>query len=207
LILAQRFPGDFDGIVAGAPVLNFSGTMTSFACIAQALSAAPMPYAKLATLSERIYTLCDDKDGLKDGLIDDPRRCGFQPSRDLPRCASGDDNAKCFTEAQIGTLEKIYGDIKSQGKRIFPGWPVGAEVAAANGRSGWDQWIVRETPEKTIAYTFAESFFRHMAFPRKEEGIDVAAFDVEKDAKRLDWIRNILDATNPDLTAFRDRKG
>lgn len=207
LILAQRFPGDFDGIVAGAPVLNFSGTMTSFACTAQALSAAPVPYAKLATLSERIYALCDDKDGLKDGLIDDPRRCDFRPSRDLPRCAAGADDATCFTAAQIGTLEKIYGDIKSQGKVIFPGWPVGAEIAGADGRSGWDQWIVRETSEKTIAFSFAESFFRHMAFPRKEQGIELRAFDVEKDAPRLEWIHGILDAANPDLSAFRDRKG
>ncbi len=207
LILAQRFPGDFDGIVAGAPVLNFSGTMTSFACTAQALSAAPIPYAKLATLAGRIYEICDDKDGLKDGLIDDPRRCGFQPSRDLPRCAAGADDATCFTDAQIGTLEKIYGDIRSQGKVVFPGWPVGAEVAGADGRSGWDQWIVRETSEKTIAFSFAESFFRHMAFPRKEQGIELHAFNVEKDAPRLDWIHNILDATNPDLSAFRDRKG
>jgi feruloyl esterase len=207
LILAQRFPDDFDGIVAGAPVLNFSGTMTGFACTAQALSAAPIPYAKLATLADRIYTLCDDKDGLKDGLIDDPRRCAFSASRDLPRCAAGGDNDKCFTDAQIATLEKIYSDIKSQGKRIFPGWPVGAEVAGANGRSGWDNWIVRETGDKTISYTFAESFFRHMAFPRKEQGIELRAFDVERDAPRLEWIHTILDATDPNLTAFRDRKG
>jgi feruloyl esterase len=207
LILAQRFPNDFDGIVAGAPVLNFSGTMTSFACTAQALSAAPVPYAKLATLSDRIYALCDGKDGLKDGLIDDPRRCDFKPSRDLPRCAAGSDDATCFTDAQIGTLEKIYGDIKSQGKVIFPGWPVGAEVAGADGRSGWDQWIVRETAEKTISASFAESFFRYMAFPRQDQGIELSAFDVEKHAPQLEWIHAILDATNPDLSAFRDRKG
>lgn len=207
LILAQRYPDDFDGIVAGAPVLDWTGTMVSFACTAQALSAAPIPYAKLATLSERIYAMCDDKDGLKDGLIDDPRRCGFQPSRDLSRCEAGGDNPKCFTDAQIGTLEKIYGDIKSKGKRIFPGWPVGAEVAGADGRSGWDNWIVRETQEKTIAASFAESFFRYMAFPRKEQSIELRAFDVEKHASQLEWIRSLIDATNPDLTAFRDRKG
>ena len=207
LILAQRFPDDFDGIAAGAPVLNFSGTMTSFACTAQALRAAPVPYAKLAILAERVYSLCDDKDGLKDGLIDDPRRCGFRPSRDLPRCAEDSDNASCFTAAQIGTLEKIYGDIKSQGRAIFPGWPVGSEIAGANGRSGWDQWIVRETPEKTTAHSFAESFFRYMAFPRKEEGIELSAFDVETVAPRLGWIRNILDATDPNLARFRDRNG
>jgi len=207
LILAQRFPGDFDGIVAGAPVLNFSATMASFACREQALAAAPIPYAKLATLAERIYSLCDDKDGLKDGLINDPRRCGFQPARDLSRCPPDGENDGCFTQSQIATLEKIYGDIRSQGKRYFPGWPVGAEIAGADGRSGWDQWIVRETPGKTTAYSFAESFFRYMAFPRKDQAIELAAFDIEKDASRLEWIHNILDATSPDLAAFRDRNG
>ncbi|MBL8233091.1 MAG: tannase/feruloyl esterase family alpha/beta hydrolase [Bryobacterales bacterium] len=206
LILAQRFPEDFDGIVAGAPVLNFSGTMTGFACREQALSAAPIPYPKLATLAERIYAKCDEKDGLKDGLIDDPRLCDFKASRDLPRCAQGDDNVKCFTEAQTGTLEKIYGDIYSGGKRIFPGWPVGAEVWV-DGRSGWDAWIIRQNGEKTIAYLFAESFFRYMAFPRKEQSVELHTFDVGEHGQQLDWIHNILDATNPDLTAFRGRKG
>jgi feruloyl esterase len=151
--------------------------------------------------------LCDDKDGLKDGLIDDPRRCDIDLARDLPRCAAGVDDAKCFTEAQIGTLKKIYSDIEVDGKRIFPGWPVGAEVAGSDGRSGWDNWIVRETADKTIAHAFAESFFRHMAFPRKEQGIELASFDAGKHAPQLGWIHEILDATNPDLTGFRDRRG
>jgi hypothetical protein len=207
LILAQRFPADFDGIVAGAPVLNFSGTMLSFAYREQALAAAPVRYSKLATLTERIYSLCDGKDGLKDGLIDDPRRCGFQPARDLPRCNAGDDGDTCFTPAQIGTLEKVYSDITVGGKRIFPGWPVGAEITGPDGRSGWDGWIVREKPEKTTAWLFADSFFRYMAFPRKQEGMELPAVDVEKVASRLGWIHDILDATKPDLTGFRERDG
>jgi feruloyl esterase len=207
LILAQRFPQDFEGIVAGAPVLDFTRTMVGFAYREQALAAAPVPYNKLAVLAERIYALCDDKDGLNDGLIDDPRRCNFQPSRDLPRCAANGDAAACFTESEIGTLEKIYGDITAGGKRFFPGWPVGAEIAGADGRSGWDQWIVRPTPEKTTAFLFAESFFRYMAFPRKEQAIEFRTFDLEKVVPQLGWIQNILDATSPDLTAFRDRQG
>jgi feruloyl esterase len=207
LIIAQRFPQLFDGIVAGAPVLNFSYTMTSFAYREQALSAGPVSYAKLASLAARIYAKCDDKDGLKDGLIDDPRHCDFRPSVHLPRCAAGTDEAGCFTSTQIATLEKIYGDIQAGGKRFFPGWPVGAEIAGADGRSGWDGWIVTQTGEKTRAFQFAESFFRYMAFPRKEQAIELNAFDVEKIAPQLDWIHAILDATNPDLTAFRDRNG
>ncbi|MBS1826074.1 MAG: tannase/feruloyl esterase family alpha/beta hydrolase [Acidobacteria bacterium] len=207
LILAQRFPDDFDGIVAGAPVLNFSGTMTGYACMAQAFAEAPIPYAKLPTLSDRIYAQCDEKDGLKDGLIDDPRRCGFTPSRDLPKCPNGADNNDCFTAPQIATLEKVYGDVTGNGKRIFPGWPVGAEIAGPNGRSGWDRWIVNEDSSKTISVAFAESFFSYLAFPEKNPNYKLTAFNFDKDPPRLEWIHSVLDATDPDLSAFRARGG
>jgi feruloyl esterase len=207
LILAQRFPEDFDGIIAGAPVLNFSGTMAGYACSVQALAAAPIPYAKLPLLADRIYAGCDAKDGLQDGLIDDPRRCDFRPSRDLTRCPEGTDRQDCFTPAQIGTLEKIYGDVVSRGRRIFPGWPVGAEIAGPNGRSGWDNWIVREAGGQTISASFAESFFRYMAFPEKDPKFDLSKFDLEKDPARLEWIGSVLDATDTDLRRYQGRGG
>ena len=55
---------------------------------------------KLPLLAKAVYEKCDAVDGLKDGVIDDPRRCGFDPARDLPKCA-GADAADCFTAAQI----------------------------------------------------------------------------------------------------------
>ena len=88
LISAQRFPDDFDGIVVGAPVLDFSGTMISYAVGQRALAASPIPASKLKMLSEAVYAKCDAADGLKDGLIDDPRRCHFDPAADLTRCAA-----------------------------------------------------------------------------------------------------------------------
>ncbi|MCX6621368.1 MAG: tannase/feruloyl esterase family alpha/beta hydrolase [Acidobacteria bacterium] len=206
LILAQRFPGDFHGIIAGAPVLSFTGTMISFACTGQALADGPIPYAKLALLAEKVYAGCDGKDGLKDGIIDDPRRCDFRPSRDLPRCAGGADNNTCFTEAQITALEKLYADITSQGQRIFPGWPVGIEAAPPKGRSGWDQWIVRDGGP-TIGVTFAENFFRYMAGPKAEPEWKLAQFDVNKDPQRLEWIHTVLDATDTDMGAYQKRGG
>lgn len=207
LILAQRFPADFDGIVAGAPVLYFSGTMVGYARMAQALAGAPIPYAKLRALSDSIYAQCDEKDGLKDGLIDDPRRCDFRPSRDLPKCAEGTDRPDCFTAAQIGTLETIYGDVLSNGQRFFPGWPVGAEVAGPNGRSGWDNWIVSERGPATISVAFGESFFRYLAFPEKNPEYELTSFDFDKDVKRLEWIHSVLDATDADLSSFKKRGG
>ncbi len=207
LILAQRFPEDFDGLVIGAPVLNFSGTMIGYAQTVQALARAPLPYAKLATLAECIYANCDDKDGLKDGLIDDPRNCDFRPARDLPKCADGADKNDCFTAAQIGALEKVYGDVFSQGKRIFPGWPVGAEITGPNGRSGWDNWIINEQGQATIELNFAESFFRYLAFPQKNPNYKLTDFDFDKDPARLDWIHQVLDATDPDLSRLQKRGG
>ncbi len=205
LILAQRFPDDFDGIVAGAPVLNFSGTMTGYTQMAQAFAKAPIPYAKLSLLAEKIYAQCDEKDGLKDGLIDDPRKCQFCPSCDLPQCADGTDKADCFTTAQLSTLEKVYGEVKSQGKSIFPGWPIGAEIAGPNGRSGWDNWIINEKGQPTISVNFSESFFRYLAF--KNPNFKFADFDFDKDPQRLEWIHNVLDATDPDLSQLQKRGG
>lgn len=205
LILAQRFPADFDGLVIGAPVLNFSGTMIGYTQTLQALAKAPVPYSKLALLAEKIYAQCDEKDGLKDGVIDDPRKCQFCPSCDLPQCADGTDKSDCFTSAQLEALQKLYGDVMSQGKRIFPGWPVGAEIAGPNGRSGWDNWIVNEKGQPTIQMNFSESFFRYLAF--KNPNFKFSDFDFDKDPQRLEWIHNVLDATDPDLTRLEKRGG
>jgi hypothetical protein len=205
LISAQRFPRDFDGILAGAPVLDFAGIMLKGASLSQALAAAPIPVAKLKLLADRVYAQCDAKDGLADGLIDDPRRCGFVPSRDLPMCADAD-GPDCFTEGQIRSLENIYGDLKINGQRVFPGWPIGAEVAGSNGRSGWDGWIVRDGAP-TNAFLFSETFFRYLAFPKKDPNYQLNQLDLDRDAPRLEWIRQVLDATDTDLTGFRDRGG
>ena len=206
LILAQRFPNDFDGIIVGAPVLDFTGTMINYAWMGQGLAAGPIPVGKLKLLAERVYAKCDGLDGLVDGLIDDPRRCDFQPARDLPRCAGDSESPDCFTAAQLRALERIYGGPIVNGRRLFPGFPVGAEVAGANGRPGWENWIVRDG-DRTIGVNFAETFFRYMAFPQVDPSYDWTKLDFEADPPRMEWIRAVLDATDPDLTAFFARGG
>ncbi len=206
LILAQRFPEDFDGITVGAPVLNWTGTMVRFTQVAKALEEAPIATNKMATLAGRIYETCDAKDGLKDGIIDDPRRCDFQPSRDLPKCEAGADRADCFTGAQITALEKIYAEVRSQGKRVFPNWPVSAETTGQNGKSGWDPWTVHDGGQ-TSGMMFAENFFRYVAFPKPDLQYQVDRFDVDKDLGKLETIHQILDATDTDLTRFQKHGG
>jgi Tannase and feruloyl esterase len=206
LILAQRFPADFDGITVGAPVLNFTGTMLRFVQVAKALQATPITTAQLPILASKIYDKCDAVDGIKDGVIDDPRRCDFRPSRDLPRCATDTAAADCFTSAQIGTLESLYAEVRSQGRTIFPGWPVGSEVAASNGRSGWDPWTIHDGGP-TLGMFFGEGFFRYMVFPKPDPEYSIYKFDLDKDTPQLETIHQILDATDTDLTRFRDRGG
>lgn len=209
LISAQRFPDDFDGIVVGAPVLDFTGTMTNYVSMVRALEAAPVPLEKLKIIAERVYAKCDGADGLVDGLIDDPRRCNFDPAKELPVCANDVDGNDCFTAAQIRTLVAIYRGAEAGGRRIFWGQPVGAEIEApiqGGAASIWANWIIARTG-RTVSYNFAESFFRYLAFPKPDPNYDFKSFKIETDFPRLHAISGVLDAKNPDLTRFKARGG
>jgi feruloyl esterase len=202
LISAQRFPEDFDGLVVGAPVLDFTGTMLHYAKIQQAFAATPRLADKLSLLAEKVYAKCDAADGLSDGLIDDPRRCPLDLASDLPRCSS-DASEACFTPAELKSLEAVYAGVGS-----FPGFPVGAEVAApvqAGSRSGWDPWLVGSGGRPPVQVTFGETFFKHMVTLGPEA--DWRSFDAARDAEKLQAVATLLNATDPDLGRFRARGG
>jgi tannase/feruloyl esterase len=199
LIAAQRFPEDFDGIVNGAPVLDFSGTMIDYASNQRALKAAPIAAEKLKILAEAVAGKCDAVDGLKDGLIDDPRACAFKPSADLPKCAGDVDGPSCFTPTQIATVETIYGGVKRSGAEFFPGWPLGAENA-------WTPWFVGGQ-QGPVQIAFGETFFKYMAFGRPNTAYDWLTFNVDADLDKIQWARTVLDATDPDLSRFKTRGG
>jgi len=204
LISAQRFPDDFDGIVVGAPVLDFTGTMIHFAIVNRALGETPIPTPRVKVIAEKIYEQCDAADGLADGLIDDPRRCRFDPAKDVPACATPDDaSSACLNAAQVKALRSVYGDVMSQGTKIFPGLPVGAE-APVGEYTGWHRWITNEGLP-TISQQFTESFFKEMVAPGSP--IDWRQFDPERDMAKVTSITTLLNATDPDLTRFKSRGG
>lgn len=208
LIEAERFPTDFDGIIAGSPTMDFTHGNFARAYWMQGLAAAPVAATKMKLLADTIYAKCDEKDGLKDGVIDDPRKCEFHPEKDLPLCAEGADAASCFTAAEIGSLQRIYGDVMSQGKRMFPGWPVGSEIAPEGGRSGWVGQELNSADGKPGAWTFyATDVLRYMAFPETDPASTIAGFDVNRDPQRLVWLSDMIDAVDPDLSEFRKHNG
>ncbi len=211
LMLAQRFPADFDGIIAGAPGLNYTGGQIARVYWKQGLAANPLSAAKLSLLATRVYEQCDAKDGLQDGLIDNPVRCDFRADRDLPRC-EGADRTDCFTSNEIAALERLYGDVTRQGKRYFPGWPVGSEVVGPSGQSAWlGQHI--DTPTGQSAWNgYAAGFIRFILAPGTPlagfgDSEAMQKFEVNKDYENFAFAHQVLDATDPDLTAFHQRGG
>jgi feruloyl esterase len=207
LISAQRFPEDFDGIYAGAPVLNFVDTMVSYVTILHDFSKAPVSEEKLTAAGKIIYARCDENDGVKDGLIEDPRRCGFDPAQHLPRCTGAETAAGCFTDGQIQSLQTLYSDTNLAGRRVFPGWPVGVEVERADGGSGWNPWLVGAAGRPAIFAQFSQAFFRFLASPDKNPQLQIADVDLQSKPPNLEPIRSILNATDTDLSTYRDRGG
>jgi Tannase and feruloyl esterase len=211
LMEAQRFPADFDGIVAGAPVLNFVDTLVTGLWNSRALEAAPITPDKLTIVADAVYAKCDAVDGLVDGIIDDPRRCDFDPARDLPVCAAGYEGATCVGAAQAAALRKIYGGVVSNGKPYFPGQPIGAEkiglpsFGPPQRASGWDRWLVAPAGTKPLGLAFPESFMKSIVFGKPD--YDWKTFDFDKDVARLADTRTLLNATDPDLGNFRSRGG
>jgi hypothetical protein len=195
LISAQRFPKDFDGVIVGDPMIDYVGSNISSVWTIRALIEAPISSAKAKLLTERIYAVCDEKDGLKDGSIENPLKCDFVPSRDLPKCSGDSDGNDCFTAKQIAAIERIRADISSQGKIIFPGRPIGTEIDS----------IATDAPNPHPY--FAENFFRYMAFPEQDPKYDLAQFDFDKDPSRMTLIRQMMNATDSDLSQLQSRGG
>jgi len=210
LISAQRFPEDFDGIVAGAPVLNFVDTVAQSLWNSLVLAETPVPVAKMKLVADAAYARCDAKDGLKDGLIDDPRRCDFDPARDVAQCPAGQDGETCLTPAQSAAIKKIYGGLQVDGKTVHFGQPIGAEATGASPitggppESGWNRWLIAPPGGKSLQGGFGESFVRYFLL-KSDPALDPAKFDYAKDIAKYADARALLNATNPDLRAFRAR--
>ena len=213
LIEAQRFPDDFDGIVAASPWVDQTGFTIGAMWNQKALSEAPVTPAKLALVGDRVMAKCDAIDGLKDGLIDDPRKCNFDPARDVPACGEGKDGADCLTAAQAAAIAKVYSGPMSNGKPFFPGFMPGSEAVmpglfGGGMGSGWLNVIVSTQPNAIPAdFNLAEGTMRYLVFNPPRADYDYRTFDFDRDIHLLDDWSKQADAKNPDLSKFRKRGG
>ncbi len=209
MLAAQRYPADFDGIIAGAPAADYSGLKFSQAWRVAAISESGLDENEVLALAEIIYARCDAEDGLEDGLINDPRRCDFDPERDLPRCR-GADTERCFDADERAALKRYYSPVILAGEVVYPAMPVGSEVRGATydgqQRSGWYPWLIN--PDGPVLLDLLGSdFFRYMAFVQDRPGFDWTEFDFAARPDNLDEFRAIVDAIDTDLSAFKASGG
>ena len=216
LIEAQRFPDDFDGIVANAPWVDQTGFTIGAMWNQRALTATPVSAAKMATVADKVMAKCDAIDGLKDGLIDDPRKCTFDPARDVPACSAGTDDASCLTPAQAAAVAKVYSGPVSNGKPFFPGFMPGSEAVmpglfggGSGSGSGWSNVILppAQPGAKPADFNLAENTMKYLVHTPPKPDYDYATFDFDRDVKMLDAWSAKADAKNPDLAKFKDRGG
>jgi feruloyl esterase len=212
LLEAQRYPDDFDGIVANAPWVDQTGFTMGAMWNQKALTEAPVPPGKLPVLAQAVMAKCDAVDGLKDGLIDDPRACSFDPVRDVPACPEGTDTADCLTSAQAMAVKKVYSGPMSNGKPLFPGFMVGSEAVntAPNGTtaSGWLNAIIAAKPEtKPADFNLAEGVMRYLILDPPQPGYDAMTFDYDKDPALVARWSKLADAKETDLSRFRKSGG
>jgi hypothetical protein len=202
LMEAQRFPEDYDGIIAGAPANNWTHLLANSIWVTQAMTAEPeswIPPAKVAAIEAAAIEACDAKDGVKDGIIDSPDKCGFKPASML---CKGADAESCLTAAQVAALEKILGGLPGAKGRLFPGYVVGGMA----GGGGWVDWITGGTAGKSLAFAFGSNFFGNVVYEKKDW--DFQTFQPDRDTKLADEkAAAIFNSTNPDMSKFAARGG
>lgn len=201
LMEAQRFPADFNGIIAGAPANDWTHEMIQFAWDSLALFAnltSRIPATKLPAISAGVIAACDGQEGIKDGLLNDPAACQFNPQVLL---CSGAESDACLTQPQIDALKKIYeGARDSWDRQIFPGFEPGGEL----GPGGWDHWLLAKPMGRQ--YEYAQSFFSNLIFANPHW--DFKTMDFDRDVKTTDAkLAKVLNATDPNLDAFQKSAG
>ena len=214
LIEAQRYPQDFDGLIVNAPWVSQTGFTMGAMWNQKAVASAGLTPAKLALLATKVMEKCDALDGVKDGLIDDPRKCSFDARHEVAACPAGTDAADCLTPAQADAVMKIYGGPLANGKPLFPGYMPGSEAVVApafsNGppASAWLNLIVpAEADGKAGDFNLAENTMRYLVFVPPNPNYDYRTFDFDRDAHLLDAWSHEVDAKDTDLSTFRSRGG
>ena len=223
LMAAQRYPADFQGVIAGAPAWDYDGLMMEFAWDEQALLRDQdhyIPAGKLPMIQAAEVGQCAASGAVAGGIINDPPRCRFDAKALL---CKAEDAPDCLTAGQVDTLQRLHaGPRDAHGLSLYPGLPVGSEDAG-----NWPVWVtgtkapelaggglgVAQPDAPRSAYLkqgwpnqlfFAEQYMRYMFFPMdaQDPARSAMAFDFDRYPQRCFSLAATQDPT-PDLRAFQ----
>lgn len=200
---AQRFPQDFDGLVAGAPAFNWPGLAANAVAIqkvlypdARQLTHTALDVEALKKLQAAVLEQCDAQDGLKDGVVQDPPSAHF----DLAKVPG-------LTEEQRAAVAAIYAGARNAQGPIYPGYTPGAEVDPGS----WIAWIVGPLPQMRaekapdLMFAFGTQIFKYLVFNNPDW--NYATYDFSSYAGDTRLAASYLNATNPDLDGLKARNG
>ena len=204
----QRYPNDFDGVIAGDPANNFirhyvGGHLRA----AMAMDGdGYIPAAKVPLIGIAVNAACDALDGIKDGVLNDPRRCHYDPA--ALECKNGD-APDCLTSAQVAALRKIWGGLRdADGQQLYPGIQPGGE----SDPGGFVRYFSGTGPGKGRHAALTNAFFRYMVF--ENPAWDFHNFRFAADAGfendlqvTEDKVASMFNAMDPDLRPFRANGG
>jgi feruloyl esterase len=202
LMEAQRYPDDYDGIVAGASANYWTHQSAAWVWEARANlddRAGTIPLSKLPMMNAAVLAACP---GIVPTLVDDPLRCDFDPGSLL---CSGADAPNCLTAAQVATARKIYGGPRDPrtGARIYPGLEPGSEAAGGAPLSAIGSWLLLiPGPDSFLG----SDFFRYMVF--QDPTWNFRTFDFDRDLAFADAkMGPVVDSNSPDLRDFKSLGG
>jgi len=199
---AQRYPKDFDGVVAGAPAFNWTGIAAFMVSIAKALYPDPAHLEKTALTKEALQKLaagiiehCDAQDGLKDGIVANPAAARFELAK-----------VQGLTDEQRKAIEAIFQGAKNSRGLIYPGFTPGAECIPDQ----WIGWLVGPVPGMkdhmpNLTFAFGTEVFKNFVF--HDPDWDYSKYDFSNFEKETKLTASILNATDPVLEGLKARKG
>jgi hypothetical protein len=202
---AQRYPGDFDGIVAGAPALyqNYLAPLSQGhleMVNRDANGKVILPGSKAPVIAAAVLEECDAEDGRTDGVVGDPESCDFDPASLL--CPDDVDAPDCLTSAQVEVVKAFYAPpVDDKGRQLYPGGLV------VGSEGGWPGWSIGTDTQFSGGGNFAEQVLRYLAFP-KDPGPSYSLYDFDptRDAAKLRAMARIYNADNVHLRRF-EREG
>jgi feruloyl esterase len=201
LMEAQRYPGDYDGILAGAPAYNWTSLVSHAAQMTEELESKPenhLPASKVPAIGKAVLVACQkDEPG---PFLADPRTCNFSPDTLVCKGAETD---SCLTKPQADSVKALYANsYLRDGKLVYHGLLPGGEL----GDNGWPGWITGNGTEKSAGQSYGLGYFRNLVY--SNPNWELSNFDLDRDLKAAEEKTGpALNAVNPDLRPFKARGG
>jgi feruloyl esterase len=199
LMEVQRFPDDYNGVISGAPVYSLL-TQTSALVRNEAFAApgAALNANQITRIHEAALAACDAQDGLRDGIVTDPRTCGFDPA--TLECKDGAPTPDCLSAAQVAGVRSVYDGVKTADGRIAS-YPL-----SRGGEGSWSRFIVI-APVAGAKAGIGDAGnglggLRRALFGTPD--YDLKAFDAERDLGKVrdSEFAAMYEAKNPDIAPF-----